>query len=196
MRGGWVRGKKSLVGVAIEVKERGGYGSCRMKILRNASAAALHEFVIEHVERGATVITDAWQGYAGIDKLGYTSDWRSQRAARAGGEDRGALLPGVHRVASLAKRWLLGTHQGSIDDAHLQSYQSRVPLQPPPFPQPRAGLLPGARTRSRPRPGALPRTVLTPHPRTCHLSCPADAVTHRAWSGLQRKMGSMRGSGR
>jgi hypothetical protein len=28
----------------------------------------------------------------------------------------------VHRVASLAKRWLLGTHQGSVDDAHLQSY--------------------------------------------------------------------------
>jgi hypothetical protein len=28
----------------------------------------------------------------------------------------------VHRVASLAKRWLLGTHQGSADDAHLTSY--------------------------------------------------------------------------
>ena len=32
------------------------------------------------------------------------------------------LLPAVHRVASLAKRWLLGTHQGSVDDAHLVSY--------------------------------------------------------------------------
>jgi len=32
------------------------------------------------------------------------------------------LLPGVHRVASLAKRWLLGTHQGSVEPAHLQSY--------------------------------------------------------------------------
>ena len=93
-----------------------------MKILPNASAAALHPFVIEHVAPGATVITDAWQGYAGIDKLGYTRDRRSQRAARARGEDPGGLLPGVHRVASLAKRWLLGTHQGSIDDAHLQSY--------------------------------------------------------------------------
>ena len=28
----------------------------------------------------------------------------------------------MHRVASLAKRWLLGTHQGSADDAHLPSY--------------------------------------------------------------------------
>jgi len=43
-------------------------------------------------------------------------------AARARGEDPGQLLPGVHRIASLAKRWLLGTHQGSVDAAHLQSY--------------------------------------------------------------------------
>lgn len=32
------------------------------------------------------------------------------------------LLPGVHRVASLAQRWLLGTHQGSVEEARLQSY--------------------------------------------------------------------------
>ncbi len=32
------------------------------------------------------------------------------------------LLPGVHRVASLAKRWLLGTHQGGVKPAHMQAY--------------------------------------------------------------------------
>ena len=72
--------------------------------------------------RGATVITDAWIGYHGIAGLGYAHVRRSQRAARARGEDPGKLLPGVHRVASLAKRWLLGTHQGSVEDAHLQNY--------------------------------------------------------------------------
>ena len=65
------------------------------------------------------MITDAWQGYRGIDKLGYVHDRRSQRAARAHGQDPGELLPAVHRVASLIKRWLLGTHQGSTDVAHL-----------------------------------------------------------------------------
>lgn len=93
-----------------------------MRILTDASAASLHPFVTDNVEPGATVITDAWQGYRGIERLGYTHDRRSQRAARARGDDPGELLPGVHRVASLAKRWLLGTHQGSVDDAHLQSY--------------------------------------------------------------------------
>ncbi len=122
LRGGRAKGKKSLVGVALELKETRGYGRCRMAILADASAASLHPFVTEHVEPGATVITDAWQGYTGIEKLGYTRDRRSQRAARARGEDPGELLPGVHRVASLVKRWLLGTHQGSVDEAHLQSY--------------------------------------------------------------------------
>jgi transposase-like protein len=118
---GRAKGKKSLVGVAVEVKERG-YGRCRMTILDDASAASLHPFVTENVEPGTTVITDAWQGYSGINGLGYPHDRRSQRAAHARGEDPGELLPGVHRVASLAKRWLLSTHQGSVDEAHLQSY--------------------------------------------------------------------------
>jgi transposase-like protein len=122
LRGGRAKGKKALVGIAIEVHEPKGLGRCRMAILTDASAASLHPFVTAHVESGATVITDAWQGYSGINELGYTRDRRSQRAARLRGEDPSGLLPGVHRVASLAKRWLLGTHQGSVDDAHLQSY--------------------------------------------------------------------------
>jgi hypothetical protein len=58
----------------------------------------------------------------GWKTLGYVHERRSQRAARARGDDPGELLPAVHRVASLAKRWLLSTHQGSVDEAHLQGY--------------------------------------------------------------------------
>src|SRR5665648_541414 len=72
--------------------------------------------------RAAPSSPTAGRATAGSNRFGYTSDRRSQRAARARGEDPGELLPGVHRVASLAKRWLLGTHQGSVDEAHLQSY--------------------------------------------------------------------------
>ncbi len=120
--GGRARGKKSLVGVAVELKEPKGYGRCRMAPLADASASSLRAFLTDHVEPGATVITDGWAGYHGIGELGYIHDRRSQRAARARGDDPGELLPGVHRVASLAKRWLLGTHQGSVEEAHLPSY--------------------------------------------------------------------------
>jgi len=122
LRGGRARGKKVLTGIAVEVRDPRGIGRCRMAPLVDASAASLHAFVTDHVQPGATVITDAWAGYRGLDTLGYTHQRRSQRAARARGEDPGELLPAVHRVASLVKRWLLGTHQGSVDEAHLPSY--------------------------------------------------------------------------
>jgi transposase-like protein len=122
LRGGRARGKKALVGIAVEVTEPKGIGRCRMAILADGSSASLHSFVTGHVRPEATVITDAWMGYHGLARLGYVHQRRSQRAARARGDDPGELLPAVHRVASLAKRWLLGTHQGSVDEAHLQSY--------------------------------------------------------------------------
>jgi transposase-like protein len=93
-----------------------------MAVLADGSAESLHPFVTGAVEPGARVITDAWQGYRGLDGLGYVHERRSQAAARARGDDPGALLPAVHRVASLAKRWLLGTHQGSVAGAHLPAY--------------------------------------------------------------------------
>ena len=93
-----------------------------MAPVADASSESLRSFVLDNVEPGATVITDAWQGYRWLEKNGYIHDRRSQRAASARGEDPGELLPGVHRIASLAKRWLLGTHQGAVDSAHLPSY--------------------------------------------------------------------------
>ena len=112
-----------LTGIAVEVGAAegdrpvpdGGAG-------RRLGRARCTPFVTGAVEPGSTVITDGWQGYSGLDGLGYAHERRSQRAARARGEDPGELLPAVHRVASLAKRWLLGTHQGSVDEAHLPGY--------------------------------------------------------------------------
>jgi transposase-like protein len=122
LRGGRAKGKKVLTGIAVEVGEPKGIGRCRMAVLADGSAESLRPFVTGAVEPGATVITDAWMGYHGLAGLGYVHERRSQRAARARGEDPGELLPAVHRVASLAKRWLLGTHQGSVDEAHLPAY--------------------------------------------------------------------------
>ena len=122
LAGGRARGKKVLTGIAVEVREPKGIGRCRMAPLADASFATLHDFVTAHVEPGATVITDGWKGYEGLARLGYFHDQRSQRAARTRGNDPTKLLPAVHRIASLTKRWILGTHQGSIGQAHMASY--------------------------------------------------------------------------
>ena len=82
-----------LTGIAVEVREPTGLGRCRMRPLADASAVSLHAFVTDHVEPGARVITDGWQGYQGLEKLGYVHQRRSPRAARTCGEDPGELLP-------------------------------------------------------------------------------------------------------
>jgi transposase-like protein len=78
--------------------------------------------VTGNVEPGSRVITDGWAGYNGLAALGYAHERRNQKAAARRGEDPGELLPAVHRVSSLYKRWLPGTHQGSVEPAHLQAY--------------------------------------------------------------------------
>ena len=122
LAGGRAKGKKVLTGIAVEVKEPRGLGRCRIAPVADGSGESLQEFVMDHVEPGATIVTDGWPPYQGLAQLGYKHDRRSQGAARARGDDPVKLLPAVHRVASLAKRWLLGTHQGAVDDAHLVSY--------------------------------------------------------------------------
>jgi transposase-like protein len=122
LRGGRQPGKKVLTGIAVEISEPKGIGRCRMAVLADASAASLRPFVAGNVEPGSRVITDGWVGYNGLASRGYDHERRNQKAAARRGEDPGDLLPAVHRVASLCKRWLLGTHQGRVAPAHLPAY--------------------------------------------------------------------------
>lgn len=116
-RGGRTPGEKALVAIGIELYEPKVFGRCRMSVIDNASAGSLREFLVENVEEGSTVVTDGWPSYRPATKGKYTH----QRNV-APGRQAVELLPAVHRVASLTKRWLVGTHQGSVDDAHLSLY--------------------------------------------------------------------------
>ena len=122
LRGGRQPGKKVLTGIAVEIGEPKGIGRCRMAVLADASGASLGPFVASSVEPGSRVITDGWVGYNGLAALGYAHERRNQKAAARRGQDPGELLPAVHRISSLCKRWLLGTHQGRVEPAHLQAY--------------------------------------------------------------------------
>jgi len=117
LRGGRAKGKKSLVAIAVERREPKGFGRCRMAILADASTDSLQAFLTDYVQEGSTVVTDGWAPYRKA-----TGDRYTHQRHVVPGPQAAKLLPGVHRVASLAKRWLLGTHQGSADDAHLASY--------------------------------------------------------------------------
>lgn len=76
-------------------------------------------FVSDVVVPDSVVLTDGWRGYGGLPGHGYA---RRITVLPASGDPADVSMPGVHRIASLLKRWILGTHHGSADPAHLQSY--------------------------------------------------------------------------
>ena len=119
LRGGRQKGKKVLVGIAVERREPRGFGRCRMAVLADASAASLERFVTENVEEGSTLVTDAWSSYPPAVRDHYV---HKPINVKRSGQPAHVVLPGVHRVASLAKRWLASTHQGRFDDAHLPNF--------------------------------------------------------------------------
>ena len=117
LSGGRAKGKKALVGIAVERVEPRGFGRCRMAWLLDASGDTLRVFLTDHVQQGATVITDGWAPYRPATKDRYTHERVVQPGTKAS-----ELLPGVHRIASLVQRWLLGTHQGAVNESHLSLY--------------------------------------------------------------------------
>jgi transposase-like protein len=115
-----VRGRqsvdKALIAVAAEV-DGGGIGRIRLRHIPDINRATLHGFIHLSIEPGSTVVTDGLQAYRELE--GYVHDRQIQTHQPTDAEH---LLPRVHRVISLLKRWLLGTHQGGIAHEHLGDY--------------------------------------------------------------------------
>jgi transposase-like protein len=110
---------KCVVVVAVEVKQPKGFGRVRMRHVPDASGANLLPFVCHVVAPGTVVLTDGWGGYNDLLEHGYT---HRKTVLSSQSDPAHVSMPGVHRVSSLLKRWILGTHQGSVVPAHLQSY--------------------------------------------------------------------------
>lgn len=110
---------KNIVAIAVEVKEPSGFGRVRMRHIPDASSASLLPFVCDVIAPGSVVHTDGWGGYNGLSEHGFT---RMVTVQSSSGDPAHVSMPGVHRVSSLLKRWILGTHQGSVVPEHLQSY--------------------------------------------------------------------------
>ena len=111
--------KKAIVAIAVESKEQRELGRIRLRRVSDVSGASLVPFVQDMVKPGATVHTDGWIAYNALASLGYhhevtiqSSKWHPAHVS----------MPGVHRVASLLKRWILGTHHGSFGMKQLDYY--------------------------------------------------------------------------
>ena len=110
--------KKALIAVAAE-EDGEGTGRIRMRRIPDASADSLEAFVEEAVAPGSLLHTDGFLSYDRLEKRGYRHRITFLKGRK---ESAAELLPRVHRVVSLLKRWLLGTHQGAVSHAHLDYY--------------------------------------------------------------------------
>ena len=117
---GRTKGEKALIAIAVELDEAK-IGRIRLKRIPDASAAVLVGFLKENVEPDSEVHTDGWRGYLPITAAGYVHRQHKQTSLwmDAPAYDE---MPHTHQVASLLKRWLLGTHQGAVSPVHMDYY--------------------------------------------------------------------------
>lgn len=106
---------KALVAIAIEVLKTG-TGRLRLQVIPDATRKSLSNFIQENVELGSELITDGWPSYKNIKGFNHTI------IDQTNSTDEDNLLPHAHRVASLIKRWLLGTHQQYLTGSKFQNY--------------------------------------------------------------------------
>ena len=107
---------KSLVVIFVEIKDTR-IGRIRLKRIKDASSASLNEAALSCIKEKSIIRTDGWNGYNLLESIGYQHE-----IMRQGSKKEDDLLPNCHRVASLLKRWLLGTHQGAVSHEHLDYY--------------------------------------------------------------------------
>lgn len=108
---------KALVVIAVEDKGDEGIGRIRLSHVPDASADSLTGFVQESTQPGSVIRTDGWDGYARLCSVGYVHTV-AHKSSSVGDNP----LKLAHLVASLLKRWLLGTHQGAVSHEHLEYY--------------------------------------------------------------------------
>lgn len=109
---------KTLVVVATECLGKR-CGRVRFRCIPAASEQYLLPFISDFIEPGSKIITDGWEGYHNLDKSVYPHEIKTIKGS---GKQAHDLLPHVHLVDSLVKKWINGTHQGNIDPYHLPSY--------------------------------------------------------------------------
>lgn len=116
---------KAIAAIAVErlgvgqQSKRVALGRVRLQRIPNVQMTTLTDFVLDTCDLDAVIYTDHWVGYNDLGNVGYT---HVKTNISASGDPAHVAMPCVHRVASLLKRWLLGTHQGGVSIRQLDFY--------------------------------------------------------------------------
>ena len=110
---------KPLIALAVEVLQPKGFGRIRLRRIEADSSAHIVPFVKDVIEPGSLVCTDGSAAYRSLNDEGFEHHRTVVRGAEVPAH---VSLAGVHRVAALIKRWILGTHHGAIQPEQLEFY--------------------------------------------------------------------------
>jgi hypothetical protein len=117
------KGRKSntaqiLVAVAVEIQPKG-FGRIRLRSIERGDKDTLERFVSEAIAPGSLVHTDGSAAYLSLQDLGFG---HRQTVHLGSATPAHESMPGVHRVAALLQRWLMGTHHGAVQPSQLDFY--------------------------------------------------------------------------
>lgn len=115
-RGGF--GDKVAVMIALEHNGSARLGRLRMAVAQRPGTTELVTWASTVIAPGATIKTDGARALRALADLGYTHEYVTGYNA----PDKASVLPGVHLVASLLKRWLIGTLHYRVEEHQLPYY--------------------------------------------------------------------------
>lgn len=110
---------KALVVIAVEMLHPKGFGRIRIRQIERGDYENLMPFIKASVSPGALIHSDGSPGYRDLEESGYKHRQTVHLGSDTPAHDS---MPGVHRVASLLQRWIMGTHHGAVQPKHLDYY--------------------------------------------------------------------------
>ena len=110
---------KSVVLVAVELLEPKGYGRIRLRHVSGPTKENIQQFILDVVKPGSIIYSDGSPAYSSIKDNNYG---HHKTVHLGSGTPAHITMPGVHRIASLLKRWILGTYQGAVQEKQLGYY--------------------------------------------------------------------------
>ena len=110
---------KVVVAIAVEMLQPKGFGRIRIQQIERGDSANLLPFIQASVRTGALIHSDGSRSYSKLQDKGYIHKTTVHDGSAIPAHES---MPGVHRVAALLQRWLLGTHQGAVQPGQLDYY--------------------------------------------------------------------------
>ncbi len=110
---------KPLIVLAVEILQPKGFGRIRLRRIEADSSTHIIPFVKDVIDPGSLICTDGSAAYRTLNEEGFE---HHRTVVRGAAVPAHVSLAGVHRVAALIKRWILGTHHGAIQPGQLDFY--------------------------------------------------------------------------